>query len=119
MNRIIGAVLLTLVLAGGATAQDIGGFYDVQGTNFNGSPYSGQAKITINSNTTCEIEWITGGTSSKGFCMRNNDAFAAGYVMGNDLGLIIYKAKPDGSLEGVWTIRGQSGAGTETLTPKN
>jgi hypothetical protein len=119
MNRIVATVLFALVLGGGAAAQEIGGLYDVQGTNFNGSPYSGQAKITITSNTTCEIEWITGGTSSKGFCMRNSDAFSAAYIMGKDIGLIIYKAKPDGSLEGVWTIRGQNGAGTETLTPKN
>lgn len=49
--------------------------------------------------------------------MRNEDAFAAGYVMGKDIGLIIYKAAPDGTLRGLWTVAGQNGAGTETLTP--
>ena len=44
---------------------------------------------------------ITGSTTSKGFCMRNKDAFAAGYVMGQEIGLIIYKLNGDGSLDGV------------------
>src|SRR4051812_45911679 len=111
MNRLIGIGLLIAAMSGAAAAQNIGGHYTVKGTNFDGSPYSGDAKITVTSNTTCEIEWITGSTTSKGFCMRNNDAFAAGYVMGEDIGLIIYKAKQDGTLEGVWTIRGKNGAG--------
>lgn len=117
MHRLLWAVLLTGMLAGTAAAQNIGGAYSVAGTNVDGSPYAGQALITITSNTTCEIAWQTGGTTSKGFCMRNDDAFAAGYVMGKDIGLIIYKATADGTLRGVWTIAGQNGAGTEILTP--
>lgn len=110
-------IVLGGMLSGAAAAQDIGGAYNVSGTNLDGSPYMGQALITITSNTTCEIAWQTGGTTSKGFCMRTDDAFAAGYVMGKDIGLIIYKAGPDGTLRGLWTVGGQNGAGTETLTP--
>ncbi|MBK1868217.1 hypothetical protein [Taklimakanibacter albus] len=117
MGRFLWAVLLTGMLSGAAAAQSIGGAYNVAGTNVDGSPYAGQALITITSNTTCEIAWQTGGTTSKGFCMRNEDAFAAGYVLGKDIGLIIYKAAPDGTLRGVWTVAGQNGAGTEILTP--
>ncbi len=105
-------------LAGSASAQQIGGDYAVQGTNFNGSPYSGQARITIKTDTTCEIEWTTGTTTSTGFCMRNGDAFAAGYAMGKDVGLVIYRMMPDGSLNGLWTINGQNGSGTDVLIPK-
>jgi hypothetical protein len=50
--------------------------------------------------------------------MRNQDAFAAGYVMGDSIGLVIYKLMPDGSLNGIWTIAGKNGAGTEVLTPQ-
>ena len=50
--------------------------------------------------------------------MRNEDAFAAGYVMGKEIGLVIYKMQPDGSLKGLWTITGKDGMGTEVLTPK-
>lgn len=111
------AFMLMGMLPAVAAAQDIGGPYTVNGTNFDGSPYSGQAHIKITSKTTCEIAWKTGSTTSNGFCMRNDDAFAAGYVMGKDIGLVIYKASPDGTLRGVWTIAGQNGAGTEILTP--
>jgi hypothetical protein len=90
----------------------------VKGTNFSGSPYSGKATITIDSDTTCEIVWQTGSTTSNGICMRDSDSFAAAYRMGDAVGLVIYKIKDDGSLEGVWTIAGKSGAGTETLTPE-
>ena len=110
--------LVFLGLAGTAMARDFGGTYRANGTNFDGSPYSGTADIRITSDTTCEITWTTGSTSSNGFCMRNQDAFAAGYVMGDSIGLIIYKIMPDGSLNGIWTIAGKNGAGTEVLTPQ-
>jgi len=34
------------------------------------------------------------------------------------VGLVIYKVNDDGSMEGLWTIAGQGGTGTETLTPE-
>jgi hypothetical protein len=117
MRRAFYAFMLVGALPAVAAAQDIGGLYNVNGTNFDGSPYKGQAMIKITSSTTCEIAWKTGSTTSNGFCMRNDDAFAAGYVMGKDIGLIIYKATSDGTLRGVWTIAGKNGAGTEILTP--
>jgi hypothetical protein len=101
-----------------ASAQSIGGEYSVQGTNLDGSSYTGDALITLTSDTTCTIQWKTGSTTSDGICSRNDDAFAAGYVLGNSYGLVIYKVQDDGSLEGLWTIQGQNGTGTETLTPK-
>ena len=114
---------LCILLAGSlwpafAAAQNIGGTYTVRGTNFDGSPYGGEAQINIISTTTCEIMWKTAGETSSGFCMRNGDAFAAGYVMGDNVGLIIYKADADGTLRGLWTIKGMNGSGTEILTPK-
>ena len=64
------------------------------------------------------IEWTTGPTTSQGICMRNDDAFAAGYVLGDEIGLVVYKVMPDGSLHGLWTIAGKEGNGTEVLTPQ-
>ena len=101
-----------------ATAQSIGGSYSVAGTNFDGSPYSGTAEITLTSETTCVIEWTTGSSTSQGICMRNGDAFAAGYVLGDEIGLVVYKAMSDGSLHGLWTLAGKEGNGTEVLTPQ-
>lgn len=101
-----------------ASAQDIGGFYEVSGTNFDGSRYSGEAQIRALSETTCSIAWKTGGQTSEGICMRDGNAFAASYRLGDAIGLVIYRILPDGSLGGTWTIAGQEGSGTEVLTPR-
>jgi hypothetical protein len=94
------------------------GEYAVSGKNFDGSAYSGTAHISITSNSTCVIEWKTGGSTSEGICMRDTDSFAAAYRLGDAVGLVIYKINDDGSLDGYWTIAGKSGAGSETLTPQ-
>jgi hypothetical protein len=118
MKKLLAAALLGTALATPAAAQSIGGVYDVLGTNFDGSQYRGTAEIVLTSQTTCVIRWVTGGSTSEGICMRNNDAFAAAYKLGNDVGLVVYKVNPDGSMQGLWTIAGQEGNGTEVLTPK-
>lgn len=98
-----------------ATAQE--GRYSVAGTNLDGSPYGGEAEIVLSSDTTCVIRWLTGTTESRGICMRNDDSFAAGYQLGDTVGLVIYKVMQDGSLHGLWTVSGAPGNGTEVLTP--
>lgn len=100
-----------------AAAQDIGGTYRVDGTNFDGSAYGGTAKITVTSKNTCRISWNTGSTAT-GICMRNGSSFSAAYVMGDAMGLVIYRLNSDGSLEGLWTIADEDGVGTEVLTPR-
>ncbi len=117
MKKIIALALLACATAAPLQAQEIGGHYKVEGTNINGTTYDGDATITLTSETTCEIEWVTGPTTSKGICMRNDDSFAAGYEIGNEVGLIIYKVAADGVMNGLWTIAGNGGNGTETLTP--
>jgi hypothetical protein len=50
--------------------------------------------------------------------MRVNDVLVAGYTMkGGAFGLVAYKIKDDGVLDGIWTIADQDGAGTDVLTP--
>ena len=44
-------------------------------------------------------------------------ALAASYALNGKVGLVLYQLQPDGSLNGVWTVADQSGAGTEILTP--
>jgi hypothetical protein len=117
MKQVLAAALLALAVTVPASAQSVGGHYKVAGTNLNGSAYSGEADIALTSETTCTIKWVTGSTESTGICMRNDDSFAAGYVMGDVVGLVIYKVKEDGSLDGLWTIAGKEGNGTEVLTP--
>lgn len=117
MKTILAALLLTAATALPASAQAIGGHYRAEGTNINGSPYSGDVEITLTSDTTCVISWKTGATTSEGICSRNDDTFAAAYRMGDAVGLVIYKVAEDGSMDGLWTIAGEKGNGTEKLTP--
>jgi hypothetical protein len=71
------------------------------------------AEITVASDTTCTISWETGQTNSEGVCMLKDDAFAAGYILGDHIGLVIYNVNEDGSLDGAWTVTGKDGSGTE------
>lgn len=119
MKKLVLAAVLSLIAAQPALAQSIGGNYTVEGTNLDGSPYTGTAEIVLTSSTTCVIQWVTGGSTSEGICSRNDDAFAAGYVLGDAYGLVVYKVRQDGSLEGLWTIAGKEGNGTEKLIPAN
>jgi len=111
----LAALVVSLPLA--AAAQDVSGRYTVEGRNFDGSRYRGKATITVTSKNTCRIEWNVG-TVWKGICMRNGTNFAASYFAGNAVGLIIYDIRPDGRMEGLWTIADHDGVGTETLTPE-
>ena len=107
-----------LMLAGSmAFAQDLTGHYLVNGTNLDGSPYRGEAQITATSEFTCEIVWQTGGNTSSGICMRDGNAFSAGYELNGKVGLVIYLIQDDGSLDGRWTVAGVNAVGTEVLTP--
>lgn len=113
-------LLLSTMLASAAFAEegDVGGKYDVLGKNLDGSEYKGTAEITVTSENTCRIHWATGSSESDGICMRNGKAFAAGYVLGDGIGLVIYTINPDRSMEGLWTVADQDGVGVEVLTPQ-
>ncbi len=115
--KALAAAAIVTFLAAPASAQNIGGRYQVIGTNANGSQYSGTAEITLTSQNTCRIVWVTGSTTSRGICMRNGPAFSAGYVLNGKVGLVIYQIKGDGSFDGLWTIADQAGVGTERLVP--
>jgi hypothetical protein len=117
LRKLALTALFAVGLSTAANAVDLGGTYDVQGSNPNGTKYSGTAEIVVTSENTCRITWSVGNQSS-GICMRNGDAFAAGYVLGEKVGLIIYEMNDDGTLDGLWTIADQEGVGTELLTPK-
>ena len=117
MKALLFPVLIALSMAVPAAAQTVNaGKYKVEGTNLDGSKYSGTAEITLASETTCVIEWDTAGVKSSGACMLNGDAFAAAYMLEDELGLIVYKVMGNGTLEGAWTMTGKDGSGTETLT---
>ena len=119
MKKLVLVAGLGLLAVQPASAQSVGGKYNVEGTNFDGSTYTGTAEVTLTSSTTCVIHWETGSSTSDGICSRNGDAFAAAYKLGDAIGLVVYKVTENGVLDGIWTIAGKEGNGTEKLTPAN
>jgi hypothetical protein len=113
-NALVGAAALTACVSVVASAQSVGGRYAVQGTNPNGSRYSGTAEIMPNGNV-CRIHWHVG-SEWRGICMTSGNRFAASYHSGDTFGLLIYRINGDGSLSGEWTT-GSGSTGTETLIP--
>jgi len=111
--------LFLLVISAHADVLQLASTYKAVGKNTDGSPYTGTVSIKIISDTTFSIEWKIGDSVTKGFGMRMNDSLSATYMLEGQPGLVIYKVQSDGSLLGIWAIKGQSGSGEETLTPKN
>jgi hypothetical protein len=112
------AAVLAVVPAFALAETKVGGQYAEKGTNFDGSAYRGRAEIVMTSSGTCRITWWIGATTYEGICMRDENALAAAYKMGSDLGLVIYQIKKDGSLSGIWTTADRPGVGTDVLTPQ-
>jgi hypothetical protein len=113
------ALGLTFALPASAETLTLASRYDVSGTNTDGSKYSGTATVDVISDATFTIRWDIAGSTYTGFGMRMNDALAATYTINGKPGLVIYKVGGNEVLDGLWAIRGQSGDGTERLTPHN
>ena len=109
-------IFLVVATAASADALTLASTYKAVGTNADGSKYTGTVAIEILSDTTFGIQWTIGDSIYKGFGMRRNDALAATYTINGQPGLIIYRVEGNG-LDGLWSIRGQNGSGTEHLTP--
>jgi len=112
------AAILAVTVVPAISAEFREGAYSVDGTNLDGSPYKGTAVVKLLSNTTCEIDWTTGSTTSVGLCMMMDGVVAAAYRQGDNVGVTMYHINDDGSLEGAWTVAGQNGSGSEKLTPQ-
>jgi len=118
MRRFLLSVVVALLAGPAAAAGFQAGTYNVEGTNLDGSPYKGTAEVKVLSDTTCQITWTTGSTSSVGICMMMDGVVSAAYQQGNVVGVTMYHMNDDGSLDGAWTVAGQNGSGTEKLTPQ-
>jgi hypothetical protein len=117
------AFVATLLLpsvesASAADSMTLASTYDVTGTNPDGSAYSGTASVKVISDTTFTIKWQIAGSVYQGFGMRLNDTLSATYTIDGEPGLVMYKVDGTG-INGLWSIRGHNGSGTEHLTPRN
>jgi hypothetical protein len=116
IKAIVALSMFAFATAASAETLTLAPKYDCTGTSPDGSKYHGTVTIKILSDTTFAIKWVIGDTVYNGYGMRRNDAIAATYTSDGEPGLAIYKVDADG-LDGLWTIKGQAGNGTEHLTP--
>lgn len=84
-----------------AVAQgSVTGTYQVDGTNPNGSKYSGVAVVEATGQTYL-ITWTVGGSKSVGRGVFLDKTLAVGGVLGNG-GFVFAMSPKNGNLEGVW-----------------
>jgi hypothetical protein len=97
---------------------DVSGIYTLRGTNFDGSAYTGEVRIT-ESDGIYSIVWSIGEQQVQtGTGTFNGTQLTARWQEGQYSGDAIYALQPDGSLTGIWTQDGRDGQGTESLIPK-
>jgi hypothetical protein len=101
-------------------AADISGQYDIQGTNPDGSTYTGQATIALSANG-FDIVWAYGNGEQVGSGRLSDRLFSTRfYTQGSEVkGSATYFLEDDGSLTGKWRIDGETDFGSETLTRTN
>ena len=100
-----------------ATQANIGGKYNVLGTNPNGAPYRGALEI-IPHGDVYQFRW-TAGNQSDGVGVVNGDVVAVAFASGPNgrgCGVVDYKIRNDGSLVGRWGYWGTDEAGSEDAT---
>jgi hypothetical protein len=116
MRRLVLACLFLAVAQPALAQRD--GLYDVQGTNLDGSPYTGIARINALGIVSFNIIWQIGAEIVEGVGMASGRTISVAYGMAQRPGMGIYTLNPDGSLDGEWTIIGAPAIGRERLTPR-
>ena len=116
MRRLILA-LGFLLLATPAMAQREG-FYDVTGTNLDGSAYTGVVQIRSLGLNSFTILWRINDQIVEGVGMASGHTIAVAYGLAQRPGMGIYALNPDGTMEGEWTIIGAPAVGRERLVPR-
>jgi hypothetical protein len=120
-SRLVVLALLVLVAVaplGAKTA--FSGTYTINGNNPGVGPYSGTLTITA-SGEVYNVYWAIGNLQYAGVGLVVNDTLSVAYSAADRswLGVIAYRARPDGSLEGKWAVQGRAGKpGTETAVRK-
>jgi hypothetical protein len=124
MRRIIlGLLVLALVFVTGLVSgkSAYSGTYAITGTNPGVGPYKGTLTIAPRGDV-YDAHWTIAGASYVGVGVVVNDTLAITYSGSADRswsGVMAYRQRADGSLEGKWTLLGgKAKAGTETAVRK-
>lgn len=113
------ALLVAVLGAARALADDISGTYDVVGVEPSGIRYEGTAIIRMTGDAKAEVELTLKSGTILGRCMMLAAEVACYAGAGGDQHTLgIYRRQPNGELAGRWVHSGLDGVGTETPTPR-
>jgi len=96
------------------------GTYAITGVNPGVGPYTGTLTITARGDV-YDVYWSIANVHYSGVGVVANDTLSVAYGAADHswLGVMAYRALPNGRLEGKWAVQGRAGApGTETATRK-
>ena len=124
MRRSVVAIFLG-VLIGFSGANAIGrvafsGTYTVNGNNPGVGAYKGTLTIVARGEV-YDVHWAIANVQYAGVGVVVNDTLSVAYSSSDKswIGVMAYRQRPDGSLEGRWAVQGRSGRpGTETAVRK-
>lgn len=92
------------------------GIYKSEGTNPDGSPYSGVVEIALHSGI-FHLRWtLESGEDIYGFGIVTEHLFSVTYVAEGTPGVVVYVMEPGKPLQGRWVLAGIDGIFPETLT---
>ena len=116
-------VLVLLVIAVSLPLQAkvaFSGTYSINGSNPGVGPYKGTLTITARGDV-YDVYWAIGKLQYSGVGVVVNDTLSVAYSDASRgwIGVIAYRQRADGSLEGKWAVQGRAGKpGSETAVRK-
>lgn len=104
-----------------STSTEISGDYAINGSNPDGTNYSGNLNITKRDEV-YQFSWTSGGREYDGVGVRTDNTVAVAFTEGADgkgCGVVLYKIGTDGSLDGRSGYWGVNSSETERATRKS
>ena len=109
-------LLISLIATSAFAGPRFSGVYRVTGTNpgaeADAEPYKGALTISARGDG-YEVHWAIANDEFSGVGIVVNDTLCVAYAAGDRVGVVAYRQRSDGSLDGRWTIAGSDQLGTE------
>ena len=119
--RRLGLVLVGLLVLASLSLHGKSGFsgvYSIKGTNPGAGKYTGTLTISPRGDIYA-VHWAIGNTQFAGIGVAVNDTLSVAYSNGTYTGVMAYRQRADGALDGKWAVYGgKTQLGTETATRK-
>lgn len=113
-------LLLFLLLSSNLYAQNLSGLWQVKGTNPQKQTYTGTVDIKKANEEVYTLDWsIKNGSKYGGLGMLRGNNFYVSWGQNIEYGIVIYKIKPNGDLDGKWVSKSAYGSLIGEYATKN